>query len=248
METPQKIGILIIYSPGVHYDKMLSILHNYYKQFNNVFFYFIQMREEQSLEIELDSENNMLYVKGKEEPYSILRKTIESMKYILKNHENDFDFLIRANISTFINIDLLDKFLSGVPKKMFYGGGHVLKINWGNTGREYGSTFSQGTSIVLSKDLVDDICKNENRLEYDLMDDVAIGRYIRSFFPTIFESTNGYTKYQALQIGCNCHARPSEEEIENKCVFYRNRTWGDRPADVARIDKLCKKFSPSASV
>jgi hypothetical protein len=244
MDSPKKIGILVIYSPSPVYDRMLPILFNYYKQFENVFFYFTQMREEQNSEIILNEETNMIYVKGKEEPFNILKKTVESMKFIIKNHENEFDFLIRSNISTFINISLLDKFLSGVPKNRFYGGGHVLKINWGNTGREFGSTFSQGTSIILSKDLVIHMCENNENLEHDLMDDVAIGRYVRKYFPDIFESTNGYTKYQALQVGCNCHPRPSEEEIEHKCVFYRNRSWGDRPADVMKIDKLCQKFMP----
>lgn len=238
----KKICILIIYSPGPHYDKMFPILHNYYSQFKNIIFYFTQMRENQTEHIEVDQDNKMIYIKGKEALMTILKKTVDAMKYIVKTHKNEFDFLVRTNVSTVINIDFLTKFLSQVPPSKYYGGGHVLKCSWGKDKRMYGVYYTQGTSIIFSKDIVDDICKNDDCLEYDIIDDVSFGRYVRKYHPDIFENTDKYMKYNATQVGCNCCERPSEEEIETKCVFYRNRSRGDRPADVARIDKLCKKL------
>jgi len=70
---------------------MFPILHNYYSKFENVIFYFTQMREQKS-PIELDLEKRILYVNGKEAFLTILKKTLESMKYILKEHSEEFDF------------------------------------------------------------------------------------------------------------------------------------------------------------
>lgn len=238
----KKICILIIFSPNPIYDKMFPILHNYYSQFKNLLFYFTQMRENQAKHIEIDQEKNMIYVKGKEALMTILKKTVDAMKYIIKTHENEFDFLVRTNISTVINIHLLQKFLCKVPPSKYYGGGHILKCSWGQDRRMWGVWFSQGTGIIFSKDIVDEICKNDDCLEYDIIDDVSFGRYIRKYHPDIFDNTDKYIKYNAMHIGCNCCKKPSEDEIENNCVFYRNRSWGDRPADVARVDNLCKKF------
>jgi hypothetical protein len=245
MEQEKKICILIIFSPNVNYDKMFPILHNYYSQFKNVVFYFTQMREQEQ-PIELDSEKRMIYVKGKEGLLNILKKSLESMKYILKEHIDEFDFLIRTNISTVINMELLAKFLSNIPPTKYYGGGHLHKCVWGSDKRLYGDYYSQGTGIIFSKDIVEDMCTHADRFEYDIIDDVSFGRYVRKYHGDIFENTNKYTNHLAMHIGCNCCKRPSEEEIEEKCIFYRNRRWGDRPSDVVEMDKLCKKFIPKA--
>jgi hypothetical protein len=246
MEKQKKICILIIFSPNVNYDKMFPLLHNYYSQFENVIHYFTQMREQES-PIELDLEKRMLYVKGKEAFLTILKKSLESMKYILKEHSDEFDFLIRTNISTVINIHLLSKFLINVPTTKYYGGGHVHKCTWGNDRRLYGDYYSQGTGIIFTKDVVEDMCINDERFEHDIIDDVSFGRYVKKYHGDIFENTDKYTKHLAMHVGCNCCKKPSEEEIEEKCIFYRNRRWGDRPSDVIAIEQLCKKFAPKAA-
>ena len=47
-----KICILIIYLPTIYYEDMLEIQCNYLKHFDNITFYFIQMKPDLSLDFE----------------------------------------------------------------------------------------------------------------------------------------------------------------------------------------------------
>jgi hypothetical protein len=232
-----KIYILIIYSPGKNYDKMLKIQQPYYEYFQknlNIKYYFIQFRE-QDEEITIDENKHFIYVKGKEGEMNILKKTVESMKYIIKN--DSFDYLIRTNISTIIDIYNLLEFCKTIPRKKYYGGGHVLELKWGNNYLLYGTFFIQGTGIIFSRDIVEDICENESSLEYKIIDDVSIGIYIKKKHPDIFETTNKYSNQVAIHVGCKCHKQTENIEILKKVVFFRNRTICKRGDDIIEMQR-----------
>jgi len=235
-----KICVLIIYSPNENYDKMLKVQQAYYKNFKeHITYYFIQFRE-QPEDIIINEETSFIYIKGKEGIMNILKKTVIAMDYVLQNY--DFDFLVRTNISTVTDIYNLGDFLTKVAKTKYYGGGHVLELKWGTNYSVYGTVYVQGTGIIFSRDIVEDICKNRDKLENNIIDDVSIGRYIKKYHNDIFEATNKYSNQIAPHIGCKCHKFTEDPDILKTVVFFRNRTMCKRGDDLLEMQKKIKEI------
>jgi len=162
---------------------MKAILNDYYSYFPEIDFYFV---ESDPLQVSMiDLSGTTLTVKQEETYLGILNKTVEAMDYCLTH--KPFDFLIRSNLSTIINISNLLLFLGKLPQENVYCGGKVLNLQWlspeaGITDTSlFGTRFVQGTSIILSKDLVISICRNKKHLRNSIVDDVALGRYIQEY-------------------------------------------------------------------
>jgi len=218
-----KVCILIIYSDNEDYKKMLQIQKEYLDKFNNeIIFYFCQMNSEQTNDLEVA--DNFLYVKGKECLLNILKKTVVSMKYIIQNH--DIDFLIRTNISTLVNINKLKEILEHLPKTEFYGSSIYLNLQWMShehgifDNSLFGTVYAQGTNIILSKDIVYDICRNCDKLRYDLIDDLAIGVYINTSKPYILESSMKISSEFLKRIDTQFS---DISDLSDNYIFYRNR-------------------------
>jgi hypothetical protein len=217
-----KICILIIYSKNTKYEEMLEIQRTYLNRFKNddVTFYFTQMNNEQITDLEII--DDFIFVKGEECFLNILKKTVTSMKYISEKH--NFDFFIRTNISTIINIKNLKEFLVNVPKENYYGSGIYLTLL--NLAEPYGvvdnslfgTTFGQGTCIILSKDIVQDICDNSDKLRYDIIDDLSIGVYLNKAKPDII---NNSSVYKPSMFNSELQ---NFKNISNNYIIYRNRT------------------------
>jgi hypothetical protein len=216
-----KICILIIYSKNTIYDEMLEIQRNYLNNFQNeVTFYFIQMNNEITNELEIT--DDFIFVKGDECFLNILKKTVVSMRYVLENHK--FDFLIRTNISTILSIKKLTNFLSFIPKNNYYGSGIYLNLQ--NIAHPYGvvddslfgTIYGQGTCIILSNDIVKNICNNSDKLRYDIVDDLSIGVYLNTIRPGIVEYSS---EYQPSMFNSELQ---DIKNISNNYIIYRNRT------------------------
>ena len=237
------------------YLSMKNILKNFYSKFknNDVYYYFTQFREVQTESIELIE--NDIYVKGNESYMNILDKTIKSFELMNKLHI-DYDFLIRANISTIIDINNLLKFLNSIPKNNIYCGGCKLNLQWldPNYGivddTLFGLNYIQGTSIILSKNIVESICNNKDKLNYKIIDDVSIGLFIKKYHNNIFVDTHNLNKYNNIKVNVdqsvfmksygegNC--LESIDNIQNKnIVFYRNRSNLNK-VDMARMEMISK--------
>jgi len=218
-----KIGILIIYSDNEDYKKMMQIQKEYLEKFKNeIIFYFCQMNNEQ--ENDLEVVDNFLYVKGNESLLNILKKTIVSMKYIIQNH--NIDFLIRTNISTIININKFKQILQFIPRTEFYGSSNYLNLQWLSyehgiyDNSLFGTIYAQGTCIIFSKDIVEDICRDSDKLRYDLVDDLAIGVYINTFKPHVLESSQRISNGLLTMIDTKTN---DVSQITDNHIFYRNR-------------------------
>jgi len=238
------------------YLSMKNILKKFYSKFknNDVYYYFTQFREKQTETIELI--DNDIYVKGNESAMNILDKTIKSFELMNKLHI-DYDFLIRANISTIIDINNLLIFLNSLPKNNIYCGGCKLNLQWldPNYGivddTLFGLNYIQGTSIILSKNIVESICNNKDKLNYKIIDDVSIGLFIKEYHNNIFVDTNNLNKYKSnivVNVDQSIFIKSygggnyleSVENIQNKnIVFYRNRSNSNK-VDSARMEMISK--------
>lgn len=124
-----KILILIIYSENDKnfsevYTKMVNIHRAYINNFEDVSTYFIQMKELQKENIEIN--DDFIYVNGKEDLLNIMHKTIESIDYLINVLGCKYDYILRTNISTIVNIPKLKDYCDKLPKKNLYTGGSIL--------------------------------------------------------------------------------------------------------------------------
>ena len=226
-EVRPKVVILIIYSVSNVYKQILQLQKMHLSQFD-IQYYFVQMREQEN-EIEID--DTMIYIKGKESILNILYKTVKAMEYISNNVI--FDYLIRSNISTIINVIELIEFLKLAPTKLFYAGGAICNLQLldpiggicDNT--LMGTDYVMGTSIIFSKDLIDVII-NVN-LRYDIVDDVSFGLIMKKLNIKINTYITSYINISKLNLN----------QITNNYIFYRNKS-ENRYKDIDKIIYMIK--------
>jgi hypothetical protein len=236
-----KIVVLII----CHYSEMnmmmLEQLRNQIYRKNNVQYYIVASRFSETNPNEIELEDNIIFVNQKESYFNILNKTLKAMEYINNVLKIDYDFMIRTNVSTVINVPQLLKELAPLPRKNISIGGNKMQINWicaaygVNDNRYKGRWFIQGTSIVLSKDVSEDIVKNQHKIEKTIVDDISLFMYLGIFNPTAYESVN---KYTVSFYEC-CENLDELYKIPKNIAFYRNKTENMRDEDITRMKYLC---------
>ena len=231
-----KICILFIYSESEYYNNMLKIQQSYVHKHNDVDAFFIKFDNLQNDDIVIN--DDIISVKGEELYLSILDKTIKSFELLLPNN---YDFFIRTNISTIIDIEKLICYLENMPRTNFYGGTTLKKLCWydplaGIIDRRYwGLCYFVGYNIILSADLVKTMVINKNKFKYSIIDDVAISIFLYEnvseciinlpkypFTPIIFTNINNYN------------------EIEKKYIIYRNKTDNNRNDDIIMMNHILK--------
>jgi hypothetical protein len=105
----------------------------------------------------------------------INHKTILGFHYCCQNVE--FDYLLRANLSSFFRIDLLLKYLSGAERSKFYAGHlNALPID----GQEGGVfEYVSGSGVLLSKDLMNRLINARSIVDDGYIDDIWMGLALR---------------------------------------------------------------------
>ena len=233
-----KILILCIYSKNKIYKQMMELQRKYIHKFSEVDSFFIEMRENQNQELEI--ENDIIYIKGKEQILNVLYKTIKSIEYLLRIKK--YDFLIRTNISTFINIPKLLKYLMFLdPEEHLYTGGTFFwNLQWidSNSGildkTFWGTRFIGGTSITMSSKTIHHIIKNKNNLKYNIVDDVSFGIYIQTYLPEAI--INGEKRLSQIYY---TNIEKKEELINTYMNYEFYRNWHlDRNNDLIMMKLL----------
>ena len=99
------------------------------------------------------------------ESSGIIHKTILSLE-CLQNRLNEFDFILRTNLSSFYIFPRLLKFLEKLPKNRCYCGSGV--------------GFASGCGFIISPDVARLLIENKKQLIYqkDSPDDVLIGKFL----------------------------------------------------------------------
>ena len=234
-----KILHLVLYSNGKSYDKMYDITREYYSKFYpevlTIYYLFNQNITEPVIK------DDILLIPGKETYLpGILDKTIKAIEFT-KNIE--YEYLLRSNISTIVNVKNLLNYLSK-NKNIQYGGSwkmkHIRKgfrdpLNGINDDRYAGLDFISGTGIVLSKKNVKYILENKDKIDYSIVDDVSIGYFLHKnteIKPISFDSSISYDKDLSEYIN----------GIDLNMIFYRNRSL-DREKDVKNMQIITNTLS-----
>jgi len=178
-----KILNLILYSADEKYDQMKDILTEHNKN-HNIKSYFYCYKEDMTVPYEIV--NNILYIQGKESYIpGILGKTLKAFDMF---KDEDYDYIVRSNISTIVNYKELFRHLK--IEQFDYGGPQyyeytTVDLQTGMTKEKNDKYknhhFVTGICIILSKKAIKLLTDNiKNVLSYELIDDVAIGVYLHN--------------------------------------------------------------------
>jgi len=259
-----KICILIIYSYNENYLTMKNIINNYYSKYtkcnDDIYLYYIECNENIESEVELNGDT--IFVKATESFTTILYKTMKAIEFVNNKHK-DFDFLLRTNISTIFDIHNLKLFLNSIPKKNIYCGAlplilqredlhfedEDLESREGNKDEAYvGTLFIQGTCIIFSKDIVQSLCKRKDDIDYNVIDDLAFGVFIKENHNSIIRNSYSLTKYSPKMLIFSSKSKSTTDDIYkiNDIVLYRNKN-SSRSKDIKHIkiiiDFLINKYA-----
>lgn len=187
------------------YKSFYDILSPHYTKYSDfVDTYFIEFDD--SIATNYIIKKDILLIKGCESFVpGLLWKTIDALQ-ILINSPHHYDYIVRSNVSTVINFDVLKKKLFNNPQ---YFGGKVFNLNMldPNYGivdnRYFGIDFAQGTLIGFSSMLCDALLKKRFNLNFDLVDDVSIGVFVFENFPNIKCEEFKYVSVTEDETFCN---------------------------------------------
>lgn len=145
--------------------------------FPNIDSFFIEYNQE--LEDLYILEKDTLYFKGEESFENIIHKTLNSLEFFINNNSiKKYDFVIRSNLSTVCDFDMLQKCLSSeLPtKEKIYGGHYGPYYNLETY--HFWFNFVGGTGIIMSRDICEMLLEPTNRKlaeNFKNMDDIDIG-------------------------------------------------------------------------
>jgi len=155
----------------------------------------------------------------------------------LEEHINeDFDYVFRTNIGSYVHTKRLVEFLDGCPRERFYAGAG---------GMFSGIDFASGSGFILSKDLVKLAVENKNDFGLDHIDDVSLGRFLAKHgierskrFMRITNHSGGLI----LQDGDEVTPEPLFDYSKNYHWRLRARD-GQREIDADEMKRLYKAFN-----
>lgn len=187
--------------------------------------YFI--KEDKNLDCEAKIEGNNLWIKN-EMSYipGILEKTVYAFKFF-ENKLNEYEYIIRTNLSSFYYFPALKALLDSFPKKNLYAG----CINT----RPYPKfpNYVSGAGIYMSPDVCRLISQKSDeilKLKYQEIDDVILGKFLNmeGIYPTSssrFDITKSQElKYFEMLSKKNKHLRIFH--VRTKCLNESQRlTW-----------------------
>ena len=210
-----KILHLVLYSKSEYYDKMKIITKEFYKNYNisvDTYYYYF----DNTISNDYELVDNDLKIKGVESFIpGILDKTIKAFKYF-QNKIDNYNYVIRSNISTVINFDKIIELLS----KDNYDYGFYLFVR---------PTYklASGTSILLSNKTMHFIYNNVEKINYKTIDDTAIGLII-------FKNIKKVKFCNIIDKVCfNYTNQPI-----HKYIIFRNKVKYNRFRDINAIKKI----------
>jgi hypothetical protein len=174
MTNTYDIIIIIIASRSLLYDELIRKYWipflNYITNKNikiNIIFMFGNTTSYTDLNIPKEN----IYISNTSESYipGILIKTIQTMDFVNKNFV--YKHILRTNLSSFFILENLLKTCYKLPDTNLYAG--II-------GNHSNILFASGAGYWMSKDIVEKIIANKNNIDYNTLDDVAIGKLLSS--------------------------------------------------------------------
>ena len=230
-----KLIILIISSDNIGiYSKMKRLSQIYLNNYTDkIKFFYLEYKGFQ--EPEIIENGNYLYFHGNESFIpGIYQKSIKAIQYINKKYE--YEFILRTNLSSFLNLNNILTYLDTIDKEK-YAGGYSFQ------------GFISGTGIFMSRD-VGNILVNNQRNTY-IGDDVLISNVISDNNIVITDISSykwGFlTSSDESNLPSNCEYISSGAFNENivfssNILYFRIRNEINREIDIQYYKLLLKKI------
>jgi len=235
-----KILNLVIHNSKIEiYQQMYEVLSPFYKKISFVETFFIEYDE--TLDCEYQINGDMLKLKGSESMIpGLLHKTLESL-LILREIGKRYTWIVRSNVSTVVNFIALSKFLNKNPESDYFSG-LVNNLQWVDTlsgttdERYFGTIFGSGTMFGFSHKFTNQILKKRHKLNFNLVDDLSIGVFVKGNFPDVIcqqinnalvNASNGELTIETI----------ANYENQHNPVAWRNRQT-DRNLDLINMQRI----------
>jgi hypothetical protein len=176
-------------------------------------------------------QDDILLIKGKETYIpGILEKTISAFQYIDRHF--DFDYMIRSNISTIIDFDLLTEYLQ--HHSIQYGGGLRYVFHGDENHPDLEIIYASGTSIIFSKSALKELLTKKQYIRTDLIDDVSVGLVMRDHLSYIEQHYMPENRFIYVPDEKGNRSKILDVIRGKSYIFYRNRQ-DDRQTDVTQM-------------
>lgn len=165
------IVMLVIASRSDIYDQMINkywcYLIKYIKENNySIKIYLLFGNNVKTDDLNLNDDDKLILNTPESYMPGILIKTIESFKII--NNLYDYKHIIRTNLSSFFIVENILKISENLNDNNIYAGVNGIQP-------AQNIPFVSGSGFWLSRDIVNIILNNKNKLNKNLVDDVSIG-------------------------------------------------------------------------
>lgn len=118
------------------------------------------------------NDDKNIYLNTSDIIQNVALKTLLAFKYVVDNNFN-FTHIYRTNSSSYLNLELLNKYIKDAPNTNFLAGpsgyDHNFKVK-----------FVSGSGFVISKDLVQLLINNLEKINIRTLDDVSISEFLVS--------------------------------------------------------------------
>ena len=160
--------VLVIADHNAVYSINWAVWHRLKFDHPNIQVYFL-IGNQNFLQTTIMEYNNTISVPVNETIVpGVLVKTIEALQVLLKDKSRTFKFVLRTNMSSMWHWGRLFALLQNMTAVGTYAG--VLG----------GGGFVSGAGMLLSRDVVEKLVNNKDKLDWALFDDVAIGNLLRT--------------------------------------------------------------------
>ncbi len=204
------------------YDFLKQHIPKYFVNYKqDIKYFFLEYKKDMVQDI--FEENDYIYVKGEESVVpGVIIKLKKCVDYINKNY--DYEYIVRANLSTIFNLNRLLDLYNNIPKTMF-GGYYIF------------NSFISGVAIFISKDLTEKIIisanENDPANEDNVLTNTAKNQKVK-----LFKLNNTNFNYKYLEILMTDNEINNED---NETLMYRITT-SNNETDINNFVALMKKI------
>lgn len=174
----------------------------------------------------LYQKNDILYCTSNDDISHTFDKTLEAFNYIINNKK--FDYLVRVNISTFINIPLLDEAILSFDKNNIYAN----QFNTYLTNTKYlNDVYPRGDAYIISNhrlrqiiNIYSDNIRNKLNGYIDNCDDTLFGYFcMKSYNTDIYVNYYKQLRYNFVPLYSN-ELTEQDFTMALNCIFSRIKT------------------------
>lgn len=163
----------------------------------------------------------------------ILDKTIMA---ILHMWAPQYQFLVRSNVSTIVNWQVLLPLLAAHARQLQLGGGKIIKSF---RLHQFGKTFVQGTAMIMAAQVVNELVACVETVNRKFMDDVALTQVVKGKVKQLHDFGN-YYKVTSKDY------TPNAADAA-RYAFFRNKTHASRGHDVQRMRAITQQLIQALS-